>query len=236
MNLNGSKKQLIVFFVGCCAIAGCADPNLPQYSQTLTPTPAAISASSTLGVQAWRTLVKGESLQNLTFTTDGKLLDQDRVLLAEIPVSYASNGDITYAQRLLVSDPSPSGRFSVIKACEGKNENEPGLCWAVFLVDRQAETAESVGIAKYGGLNWVQWSADERYAVFAESMEGVSWFVALDLQSKEAKMFEETPATADLSSFAWIDDRTFDVDLLCGDRAGCTELPFRGNISTLFNQ
>lgn len=67
-------------------------------------------------------------------------------------------------------------------------------------------------------------------------MEGVAWFVALDLQSKEAKMFEQTAATVDLSSFAWIDDRTFEANILCGDRPECTESPFRGNISTLFAQ
>lgn len=139
MSVNGSKKQLMVFFVGCwtigSAIAGCADPKLQQPSQITTPAlVTSPSAPSNSGVQSWRTLVKGKSVHGLTFTPDGKLLYQDRVLLAEIPVTYVSIGDITYAQWLLVSDPSPSGRFNVVKACE--DTNGPGLCWAVFLVDR----------------------------------------------------------------------------------------------------
>ena len=98
-------------------------------------------------------------------------IDQETPLLTEIPVSYVSDSNVTYAQRLIVSNTSPSGRFNVVKACEGTTD-ESGLCWAVFLVDRQSKTAEKISIAKYGGQNWVQWSGDERYAVFTES--GVS--------------------------------------------------------------
>jgi hypothetical protein len=39
--------------------------------------------------------LKGESVQGLTFSNNGKLLYQDKVLLPEIPVSYVSNGDIS---------------------------------------------------------------------------------------------------------------------------------------------
>ncbi|MBD0342512.1 MAG: hypothetical protein ICV61_17015 [Microcoleus sp. Co-bin12] len=35
-----------------------------------------------------------------------------------------------------------------------------------------------------------------------------------------------------MSSFTWLDDRTFQANIVCGDRADCTEAPFRGNIST----
>lgn len=201
-----------------------------------TPTPADSPALPKMaGVQEWAEIVKGGSVQGLTFSNDGKLLYQGKVLLTEIPVSYASNGDITYAQRLIISDPSPSGRFNIVKACEGTT-NESGLCWSVYLVDRQAETARKVDIAKYGGLNWVQWTGDEQYALFAESMEGVSWFVALDLQTRESKMFEQTAATADLSSFKWTGERTFEANLVCSEGTNCTNPPFRGNISTLFTQ
>jgi hypothetical protein len=79
-------------------------------------------------------------------------------------------------------------------------------------------------------------AADERYAVFAESMEGVTWFIVLDLQTGDSKQFDYTAAVADLSSFTWLDDRTFQANIVCGDRADCTEAPFRGNISTLFTQ
>ena len=237
-----TKQSLISLFVGCLilssAIAGCAKANTQQAT---TPTPAATASSPTPttpaipGVQQWTTILKSKSAQGLSFTADGQLLYQGKVLLTKIPVSYVSDGNVTYAQRLIVSDPSPSSRFNIVKACEGTT-NESGLCWSVFLVDRQSATAKKIDIAKYGGQNWVQWSADERYALFAESTEGITFFVALDLQTRESKMFEQTSATADLSSFTWLDDRTFQAKIFCGDRADCTEAPFRGNIFTLFTQ
>lgn len=146
---------------------------------------------------------------------------------------YTSDGTVTYAQRLFVSEPSSSGRFNVLKACEGSTD-EIGLCWAVILVDREAGKVQKISIAKYSGQNWVQWSTDERYAVFAESMEGVTWFIVLDLQTGESKMFDYTPAPADLSSFSWVSDRTFQANFLCD--ADCAEPPFQGDITELFAQ
>lgn len=67
-------------------------------------------------------------------------------------------------------------------------------------------------------------------------MEGVSWFVVLDVQTKETRMFEQTAETADLASFKWIDDRTFVANMLCGDRTDCPKSQFRGNISQLFTK
>lgn len=169
MTFNCSKRQLVACVIGCwmmsSAIAECIakttqlQPDATSPSpETVTgsiPTPAASPTLSKMaGVQEWVEIFKGESVQGLTFSSDGKLLYQGKVLLPEIPVSYISDGDITYAQRLIISDLSPSGRFNIVKACEGTT-NESGLCWSVYLVDRQAETAQKVDIAKYGGLNWV---------------------------------------------------------------------------------
>ncbi|MBD2075822.1 hypothetical protein H6F86_18375 [Phormidium sp. FACHB-592] len=248
MTINYSKTQSLLFLgAGCLmfgsTIVGCAatqqQPEVitsPLAAMLASPAPSVSpSAPSILGMQQWATIRKGESAHGLTFSTDGKLLDQEKPLLAEIPVSYVSDDNVTDAQRLFVSDPSPSGRFNVVKACESTTEAS-GLCWAVFLVDRQAKTAVKISIAKYGGQNWVQWSGDERYAVFTESMEGVSWFIVLDLQTREAKMFEQTSAVADLSSFRWLDNRTFQVDASCGDRSNCTAPPFRKDITALFTK
>jgi hypothetical protein len=49
-------------------------------------------------------------------------------------------------------------------------------------------------------------------------------------------MFEQTTATADLSSFKWTGDRTFEANLFCGEGTNCTQPLFRGNISALFTQ
>lgn len=228
------------------AIAGCSRSTTEPRTEasptptTLTESTPTTSPSSAIpalkGVQQWTPVKKGDSAGDLSFTTDGKLLYQGKTLLNEVPVSYGSDGTVTYAGHLLLSDPSPSGRFRVVKACE-RSINESGLCWSVFLVDRQAQTAQKIDVAKYGGQNWVQWSADERYAVFAESMEGVTWFVVLDSQTGKTKMFDQTATTADLSSFTWEGDRTFQAKLFCGEGAGasCTESQFRGDITALFS-
>lgn len=244
MRSHYSKAQLLLFVsTGCLllggAIAGCSPPKLqPSTDAASTPGAASSSTSSAAppasgipGIQQWRSILKGESAQGLTFSQDGQLLYQEKLLLNEIPVSYSSDGSVTYAQRLIVSDPSPSGRFNIFKACEGLTD-ETGLCWAVFLVDRQAEKTQQISVAKYGGQNWVQWSPDERYAVFAEAMEGVTWFIALDLQTGESEMFDYTSAPADLNSFTWLDDHTFQANILCN--SACAEPRFQGDIAELF--
>lgn len=241
-----SKTQLLFYLSGVflliwSAIAGynrlSSQPNTGAIASTpnaaSSPASAVLTAPSIPGVQHWKPILKGESVHGLTFSQEGHLIYQEKRLLNEIPVSYASDGTVTYAQRLLVSGPSPSGKFNIFKACEGLTD-ETGLCWAVFLVDREAGKVEQISIAKYGGQNWVQWSPDERYAVFAESMEGVTWFIALDLQTGESKMFDYTAAPADLSSFTWMSDRTFEANLLCD--ADCAEPQFQGDITELFSR
>ncbi|MBD2260549.1 hypothetical protein [Pseudanabaena sp. FACHB-2040] len=232
------KARLLSSLVAGCllfssAIAGCTSPNSQQHTDTAASTATDVAAPSVAGIQQWAVILKGETVHGLTFTDDGQLLYQEKPLLNEIPVSYVSDGTDTYAQQLIVSDPSPSGRFNIVKACEG-SADEAGLCWAVFLVDRQAETAEKISIAKYGGQDWVQWSADERYAVFAESMEGVTWFVALDLQTGDSQMFDQMLAAIDLSSFTWLSDRTLQVNVSCD--SDCAETQFQGDIAALFSQ
>ncbi|MBD2082505.1 hypothetical protein [Leptolyngbya sp. FACHB-17] len=248
MTINYPNSRSLFFLIAGCLwfsnmIAGCATTQQqPQATTTISPTsvsspaPSASSVTTRLSeIQQWTTILKGNTVHGLTFSPNGKLLYQDKTLLAEIPVTYVSNGNVKYAQCLIVSDPSPSGRFNIVKGCEEPTD-DVGLCWAVFLVDRQAKIAKKVGIAKYGGQDWVQWSSDERYAVFAESMEGVTWFVALDLQSQDAKMFQQTSAVADLSSFKWLDNRTFQANVSCGDRSDCVASPFWGDITKLFSK
>jgi hypothetical protein len=170
MNVHNRQKQSIAFLTTCwmvsSTIAGCNNSNAPSRTGATTPTPATTIASSPTpaaippapgmsGVKPWATILKGESADELTFTTDGKLLYDDKVLLTKIPVSATSDGDITYAQRLLVSDRSPSGKFNVVRACESTT-NETGACWAVFLVNHQTKNADKISIAKYGGARMGQ--------------------------------------------------------------------------------
>lgn len=195
------------------AIAGCS--LFPAAPSNVTPvtTPATDLAPAAPSPTEWQTLVPGETTADLTFTASAELALQDKILLPSIPVSYDGDSTpATYAARLLLSPPSPAGRYTIVKACEDPNPGM-GLCWSIYQVDRQSQTAQKVSIGKYGGLDWVQWSPDERYAVFLEKLEGSAWFIVLDLESGTAAMMEEISPSVDLAQFQWTGDRTFSVPL-----------------------
>jgi hypothetical protein len=220
-------RSLLLVLVGS-AIAGCAQlqpesvtPSSVELSPQATHNP---TASQLTGNQAWQSITPGETADGLTFTTDGKLLYQNEPLLVEIPVSYSSDNTVTYAKRLIVSPTSPSGRYSLVKACD--RETDEALCWAVYRVDRQHAKVQQVSIGKYGGLEWIQWSSDERYAVFLEKMEGTAWFIVMNLETGESQLSDQLPAQPDLTSFVWTGDRIFNVTLNNGTQ-------FQGNIDDL---
>ncbi|MFP5274052.1 hypothetical protein [Coleofasciculus sp.] len=226
--LNSPVRVLMSVFLVSGAIAGCTQPTSQTNGALSTATakpPAAVSpASPTTATNSpinspdWVNLLPGETIGDLTFTQGETLVYQCKTLLSEIPVSYSSDGTVTYAKRLIVSGSSPSGRYTFIKACEIEVK-EIGLCWSIYKVDALATEAQKVNISKYGGLNWVQWSSDERYAVFFDK----TWFIVMDLLTGESKTSSELSAQPDLKSFTWTSDRTFDVTLVNGSQ-------FQGNI------
>lgn len=174
--------------------------------------------------RGWTQLTPGKTAYGLQFTPAKSLTFQGKTLLSRVPVSYSSDGVTTYAQRLIVSPTSPSGRFNIVKGCDG------ALCWAVFLIDRQTGKAQQIQIGKYGGLEWVKWTKDERYAVFGEKNDGAFWFNVVNLQTGETKLSEQLNPQVNLNSFTWISDRAFRVNFLN------SKVPFRGDITKLFDQ
>jgi hypothetical protein len=167
-------------------------------------------SAAALEPTTWTTIRPGETIVDLAFTDNAELTLQDQVLLPEIPVTYNSDDSgtpSTYAERLIVSPTSPSGRYTIVKACDDPNPGM-GLCWAAYIIDRDEPLAQRISIGKYGGQDWLQWSPDERYAVFIETMEGTSWFVVLDLEIGESLVMEELPAEPTLSEMTWESDRT----------------------------
>jgi hypothetical protein len=216
------------------AIAGCTQPQAQtDEPSSPTPTPTAVSPTPSTpeteleNAQAWLDLLPGETVRDLSFSQTGTLSYQDRILLSEIPVSTSSDGTMTVAKRLIVPPTSPSGRYTILKACE--EVTDEGLCWSIYKVDRTEQTVQTVSIGKYGGLDWVQWSADDRYAVFLEKLEGTAWFIVMDLQSGESSISGEMPAQPELDSFTWTSDRTFSITLADGSQ-------FQGDIAALFSQ
>lgn len=216
------------------AIAGCTQPQAQtDEPSSPTPTPTAVSPTPSTpetepeSAQAWLDLLPGETVRDLSFSQTGTLSYQGEILLSEIPVSTSSDGTVTVAKRLIVSPTSPSGRYTILKACE--EVTDEGLCWSIYKVDRTEQTVQTVSIGKYGGLDWVQWSADDRYAVFLEKLEGTAWFIVMDLQSGESSISGEMPAQPELDSFTWTGDRTFSITLADGSQ-------FQGDITALFSQ
>jgi hypothetical protein len=179
----------------------------------------------------WVTLVPGQSTDSLKFEKDGTLRDRGKVLLEQIPVSYSSDGSVSYASSLVVSPPSPVGDFTLIKACDREPEGL-GLCWAVFLLDRQQGTARQTQAGKYGPEQWVQWSKDRRYAVLASTTDRNWWLHAIDLQSGDSSSFDFGAHKPELSSFSWLDGSKFQIQQV-RDRA---TFSFQGNIAALFEE
>jgi hypothetical protein len=131
------------------------------------------------------------------------------VLLSKIPVSYSSNGPISYARQIIVSNPSPSGNLNFFKACDGS------LCWALFFVDKQNRKLNKTNAGKYGPHTWVQWSRDERYAILASENDGASWLHAIDMKTGNSRVVEEEfHGTIQLNSFSWINDKEFKVKII----------------------
>ncbi len=191
------------------------------------------------GEEGWVTLHPGEEKDGLKFTKDGALSYQGKVLLPNIPVSYVSDGTVKYAGRLIVSNPSPSGNFNFFQACEQPSDGG-SLCWALFVVDKEKGKATKTHAGKYGPLQWVKWSRDERYAILANQNEGASWLHAIDLQTGDSKPFKDegwSCSNIDLNSFSWIDDKGFKVKIY--HTPGCpgnTDKSFlyTGNIEDIF--
>jgi hypothetical protein len=181
--------------------------------------------------QTWTQINRGQSAQDLQFTGQGGLSYQGKVLLPTIPVSYSSDGSVTDAVQLIVSPTSPSGRYNFFKACD-----RDGICWAVYLVDRNSKTAKKIDVAKYGGRDWVQWSSDDRYAVLAEQMEGSTWMVAVELPAGKSAMSDELPFIAELASFKWTGDRTFSIQATQCQTADCPDPNYQANLEAWFAQ
>jgi len=162
----------------------------------------------------WAVLCPGEEAYGFEFTENGTLSYQEKVLLSKIPVTYNSQGPISHADRLIVSNPSPSGNFNFFQGCD-KPPKGVGLCWRLFFVDKKQGKAKMTSAGKYGSHPWVQWSKDERYAILTSENEGALWIHAIDLQTGDSRAFKDPfRGTIQLNSFSWINDREFKVKII----------------------
>ncbi|MBD2576920.1 hypothetical protein [Oscillatoria sp. FACHB-1406] len=179
-------------------------PETPQTDATSTPVTPPVNGK-------WTAIVPGQEVEGLNFGKEGNLKVGDKVLLDKIMVSGSSDGSITYAKSLTISPSSPSGNFTFFRACESL-PGEPGLCWALYLVDRARGQVFRPPAAKYAVEDWVQWSPDGRYALLTSTLEGAYWLHAIDLQAGEKTVnIELDQRRPQLDSFAWQQGSKFKI-------------------------
>ena len=184
--------------------------------------------------QSWITLQPGDEEYNIKFAKDGSLSHQGKVLMPKIPVSYSSDGSVFYAINIILSNPSPSGNFHFFQACDTQ-----GLCWALYLIDKNQGKVYRTSAGKYGSSQWVQWSKDERYAILADQNEGYSRMYAINLKTGDSKSIDIGSRAIDLKSFSWLDSRKFKVKII--NHPACADCKpdkskfywFQGNITNI---
>ena len=209
--------------------------DVEQTSKQTEPRPESEIVASTnralrSGEQTWTEILPGEEAYELIFTEEGALLYQGTVLLSKVLVSGLP------AKRLLISGPSPSGNYHYFQACDALDE--AALCWTEFLVTKTEGSVQQVSLSKYGVMHWVQWSEDERYALFPYTSEGSFTFYALDLETGESSTDSDWFCDVDLNSFSWLDNRNFQIQVFDhGDAGGpCNDSPrwFSADMTKLF--
>ncbi len=227
---------------GSLPSSGQAGGESPSVTLSKASPTTEVSAPSKPNAQGWVTLYPGEAADGLEFSKDGKLSLKGKMLVAKIGVTYTSDGQVTYAKRLIVSPPSPSGNFNLLRGCDGVTD---GLCWKFFLIDRQAGEAKETTVGKYGAdEDWMQWSANERYLVMKGYTDGAAWLYAIDLLSAKGRALEFGQHELDLSSFTWVDEGTFQIKVNelrqgkavadAGNETPDTPFWFKGNLAALF--
>jgi hypothetical protein len=154
---------------------------------------------------------------------NGAFYFRNKRVADRIPVSFGSDGTITYAGSMQVFPASPDERHYFMTACEsGAAKSAEDLCWRPFLFDTENGKLAPVYAGKYGPLKWIRWTSDGAYGVVLSSNKGAYWIHILKPLSHEAVAFPSlqppdpgAPITElhDLhpESFKWLGPRSFEI-------------------------
>lgn len=151
-------------------------PNVPIPSESHI-------AFSQASAEEWFSLVEGESKNSFSFQSDAKVYYKGKEIASKLPVTYDSDGVVTYAKKVIISPVSKSERYVFIKGCD---RVENGLCWATFLFDFESETFTKVYAGKYGPDPWVKWIKNDEYALLRYESHGENHLYRIDLASGES--------------------------------------------------
>lgn len=106
--------------------------------------------------------------------------------------------------RLIHFPSSPTGRYRVVRVCD-KILDE---CWFQFAFDTQDRRAAWVEAGRYGPIDWINWTEDEKTAALLSSGEGVQVLHFLSTEDFTTQHIPEYGthrfnAYIDHSSFSW---------------------------------
>lgn len=158
------------------------------------------------------------------FGLNGKseLLYNGKVVEGALAVSYSSDGEVTPAKLFVVYPQSNSRRFALIQTCEfQENHQGYGLCWSPFILDKKKRQLHKTHAGKYGPERWIEWAADDKYAILYNSNEGANWVHAVETNTGKTFEFPPyNPSSTDIyqmtkvhrDTFMWRGPRTFEIE------------------------
>ncbi|MGE0045432.1 MAG: hypothetical protein AB7J28_08825 [Hyphomonadaceae bacterium] len=202
------------------ALAACSRP-----AQTTTDEAAPAAGAQRVACAEFRLVGPGEAHCGVGLNADSSLTLDGAPLMGGAPFIVTSGVD-RRAQSLMVY-PSPQGRYLYVRGCEGP-QNEPGLCWASRIIDREGgELRDLTPRSHYGPTREIYWSPDgERFAL-VEPMESYEALTLVNPASGAIASFPPEGGTdnwrVDDASIRWTSNTalTANVEVCNGDTGVC---------------
>ena len=224
-----SHRQGFLRLVICAAMAvlgACSGPPRAD-APAAAPAPGSERANDCEG--RFVDIVPPAADCGFTLTAAGVLLHEGRTIADPLVASYRQDGGAARAVaagRVVLFPASPSGRFRVVQACESAATD--GLCWKVFVFDRETGRLSDAAAGKYGPERWLNWSPDERHAVLVSRNDGASWLHVVESASGRSLAFPRDGSGENWQlqpeTLAWTGARSFTVTVArCADCAPARE-------------
>jgi hypothetical protein len=100
-----------------------------------------------------------------------------------------------------------------VQACESAGAD--GLCWKVFVFDRDVGRLSEGVAGKYGPDRWLSWSPDEQHVALVSRSEGASWIHVVEAMSGRSLAFPGHASNENWlvqpATLAWTGPRSFAV-------------------------
>lgn len=206
-------------------ILSACSPSSKAQDQPATPAAADTGDCA----QGFVVVTPGTPGCGFTLTEAGRLTQDGRTVADPLVVSYRQDANgITPvpAAQVVLFPPSPSGRYRILQACESADSG--GLCWKVFVFDREAGQLKEAVAGKYGPDRWVSWSPDQQHVALVSRNEGASWIHVVEAPSGKSVSFPDDASNENWQiqpeTLKWTGPRSFTVTVVrCTGCAAKTE-------------